>query len=253
VAGQVRNHFAQAWNYRYSSAYGSPEFSPRHPGTPGHDPLAVTAAHVLADGHTLFLEIPDLQPVNQLHLHMHVDAGRAQDVFATVHRLGPPFIDFPGYQPVVKQIAAHPILFDLARNTTKPPNPWRKRLPGARSITLEAGKNLAFATRQFTVHAGEPIRLTFVNPDVVPHNWLLIKPGTLARVGELANKLVAEPDAATRQYVPRSEDVLVYTDVVPPHESFTIYFRAPLQKGRYPYLCAFPGHWMVMNGQMNVE
>ena len=41
--------------------------------------------------------------------------------------------------------------------------------------------------------------------------------------------------------------------VVAPGERFAIYFRAPLQKGRYPYLCAFPGHWMVMNGQMVVE
>ena len=60
-------------------------------------------------------------------------------------------------------------------------------------------------------------------------------------------------DAAARQYVPRSDDVLVYTDVVQPSLRFTIYFRAPAEKGRYPYLCAFPGHWMVMNGQMIVE
>jgi azurin len=103
------------------------------------------------------------------------------------------------------------------------------------------------------VRAGESIKLSFTNPDVVPHNWLLLKPGSLQHVGELANKLVAEPDAANRQYVPRSDDVLVYTDIVPPRESFSIYFRAPLQRGRYPFLCAFPGHWMVMNGQMVVE
>jgi putative heme-binding domain-containing protein len=253
VAGQPGSHFAQAWNYRYSSAYGSPEFSPRHPGTPGHDPLAITAAHVLPDGHSLFLEIPDLQPVNQLHLHLHVDGRRGQDVFATIHKLGPPFCDFPGYKPAAKVIAAHPILLDLAQSSRALPNPWKKRLPGARPITLEAGKNLAFEPRQLTVRAGEAVRLTFTNPDVVPHNWLLVKPGALERVGELANKLIAEPDAAARQYVPRSQDVLAWTDVVPPRESFTIYFKAPLQKGRYPYLCAFPGHWMVMNGQLVVE
>jgi putative heme-binding domain-containing protein len=253
VAGDVKNHFAQAWNYRYSAAYGSAEYSPRHPGTPGHDRLEVTAAHVLPDGYSLFLEIPDLQPVNQLHLHLHVDAGEPRELFATIHGLAPPFTEFPGYHRVTKQIAAHPILFDLASATRPAPNPWRKKLPEARSITIAAGKNLSFDTRQFTVRTGEAIRLTFVNPDVVPHNWLLIKPGTLERVGDLANKLVAEPDAAVRQYVPKSEDVLVYTDVVPPQASFTIYFRAPLHKGRYPYLCAFPGHWMVMNGQMIVE
>ena len=55
-----KRHFAQAWNYRYSAAYGSPELSPRHPGQPGHDALAIRSAHVLADGRTLFLEIPEL-------------------------------------------------------------------------------------------------------------------------------------------------------------------------------------------------
>ncbi|MCB1209408.1 MAG: hypothetical protein KDK97_08785 [Verrucomicrobiales bacterium] len=25
------------------------------------------------------------------------------------------------------------------------------------------------------------------------------------------------------------------------------------EKGDYPYLCTFPGHWMVMNGVLKVE
>jgi azurin len=101
--------------------------------------------------------------------------------------------------------------------------------------------------------AASTIRLTFRNPDVVPHNWVLIKPGTLDRVGDLANKIVADPEAAARHYVPKSDDVLSYTDIVNGGESVTIYFRAPMEKGRYPYLCTFPGHWMVMNGVMIVE
>ncbi len=94
---------------------------------------------------------------------------------------------------------------------------------------------------------------TLVNPDVVPHNWALARPGTLADVGRLANHLIADPDAAVRQYIPRTDDVLAYTDVVPPGERFTIYFRAPEEPGDYPFLCTFPGHWMVMNGTLIVE
>ena len=75
VAEVPKGHFAQAWNYRYGPAYGSPELSPRHPGIPGHDPLEIRSATVLGDGRSLFLEIPDLQPVNQLHLHLRVDDG----------------------------------------------------------------------------------------------------------------------------------------------------------------------------------
>src|SRR5207248_440558 len=75
LAQKTDNHFVQCWNYRYSEAYGSPEFSPRHPGTPGHDPIIIKSAHVLGDGRSLFLEMPDLQPVNQLHLSLRVSHG----------------------------------------------------------------------------------------------------------------------------------------------------------------------------------
>jgi putative heme-binding domain-containing protein len=253
VAGRRESYFAQAWNYRYGPGYGSQEFSPGHFGAVGHDALAVTAAHVLPDGHSVFLEMPELQPVNQLHLRCRVDGGEARDVFATVHELAAPFTVFPGYRPAPKTVAAHPILTDLAVATKAVPNPYRKALPGARAVAIEAGKNLTFATRSFTVKAGEPVKLTFSNPDVVPHNWVLIKPGTLERVGTLANQLVADPDAVARHYVPATADVLAYVDVVQPEQRFTIYFVAPTQKGRYPYLCSFPGHWMVMNGEMVVE
>jgi azurin len=184
---------------------------------------------------------------------MRVDAGPAIDLFATVHRLAAPFTEFEGYHPVVKTIAAHPILSDLARAKPPPPNPWRRAIQKANAIEIQAGSNLTFAPRTFTVKANEPLRLTFTNPDVVPHNWVLIKPGSLERFGTLVNKLIAEPDAVTRQYVPRSEEVLVYTDIVQPGQHFAVYFRAPKEKGRYPYLCTFPGHWMVMNGEMVIE
>jgi azurin len=141
----------------------------------------------------------------------------------------------------------------VALNRPPIPNPWLRKLPGARAITIEAGKNLSYSMRSFKVRASEPIKLTFVNPDSVPHNWALIKPNTLTRVGDLVNKIIAEPDAASRQYIPRTSDVLAYTDIVVPQDQFTISFRAPATPGRYPYLCTFPGHWMVMNGEMIVD
>jgi len=252
VAGRPESHFAQCWNYRYGQAYGSPEFSPHHPGTPGHDPLPIRSATVLADGRSLFLELPDLQPVNQLHLHLRVDGGEPLDVFATVHALADPFTGIPDYRPIGKTIAAHPILADLASAAPAAPNPWRHSLPNARPLRIEAGKNLTFSTSTLTARVGEPIALTFANPDAVPHNWALLAPGTLPQVGDLANKLVADPEAAARQYIPRTADILAYTDIVPPQGKFTIAFQAPARPGRYPYLCTFPGHWMVMNGVLIV-
>lgn len=247
-------HFVQAWNYRYGPGYGSPEFSARHFGLRGHDVLDVASAKVLADGKTLFLEIPDLQPVNQLHLHLKIDDGEARELFATVHQLDSPRTDVPGYVAAPKTVAAHPIFADLAFALQKSaPNPWSKRIGGARQIVVEAGKNLTFATRTLRAAAGETLVVKFVNPDVVPHNWVLLKPGSLQRVGELVNRAVADPEAPLRHYVPKTDDVLHYTDIVSPQDQATIFFKAPKEKGRYPFLCSFPGHWMVMNGELIVE
>ena len=247
------HHFAQCWNYRYSAGYGSGEFSPSHYGMPGHDPVPIASVHLLADGKSLFFEMPDLQPVNQLQLQVGIAKDQTRDLFVTVHKLGEPFRELPNYQERTHPIAAHPILKDLASAAKREPNPWQKPIADARPIQVEAGKNLTFATPSIRAKAGEAIRLTFKNPDVVPHNWVLIKPGTLKNVGELANRLIADPDAVARSYVPKSDDVLIYADVVDPQGATTIHFHAPRQPGRYPFLCTFPGHWMVMNGEMIVE
>ena len=262
VAADAHRQFAQCWNYRYSGAYGSPEYSTTHPGIPGHDPLAITSAHMLSDGCSVFLEIPELQPVSQLHLRLHVNgedsltcspAGTGHDLFVTVHKLDRPFQNFSGYEPSEKIIAAHPLLTDLALNAVQIPNPWRRKIKGSREIEIETGKNLSYATKEFTVKANEPIAFTLSNPDVVPHNWVLVQPGSLQSVGELGNQLIANPEAFARQYIPESDNVLAHTDIVAPGEKQTIYYTAPTEPGRYPFLCTFPGHWMVMNGVMVVE
>ena len=249
----IENHFAQCWNYRYSAGYGSREFSPSHYGNPGHDPVVIASAKILPDGRSLFLEIPDLQPVSELHLHLGIEKDRACDLFVTVHKLDVPFRDLPNYRETSRAIAAHPILKDLAVASKRVPNPWRLPIAKARDIRIDAGKNLTFATPSIRVKAGEPIRLIFKNPDVVPHNWVLIKPGSLQQIGNLTNQMLADPEAVARHYVPQSKDVLVYTDIVSAQQNTVVYFHAPTAKGRYPFLCTFPGHWMVMNGEMIVE
>ena len=254
VVSQPGSCFAQVWNYRYSSSYGSLEYSTKHPGTRGHDVLPIRSVHVVGDGQTLFLDMPDLQPVDQLHLRLDVGNGPPQELFATVHKLAPPFTELPGYQPTEKVIAAHPRLADLAALKAKPlPNPWSAKIPNVKTVSVTAGKNLTYANPAIKAKAGETIRLRFINPDVVPHNWVLIRPGTLATVGDLVNKIISEPDAAIRSYIPKTDDVLFYVDVVEPGSEASIYFKVPDAPGRYPFLCSFPGHWMVMNGVMTVQ
>jgi azurin len=250
LAGDPKKQFAQVWNYRYAADYGSPEFSVKHPGVPGHDALEIRSTHVLADGRSLFLEMPQLRPVGQLHLRLRAGGPRPLDLFATVHALGPAFSEFRGYQPIAKTAtAAAPLA--VATTATRE-NPWAGGEPG-RALALEAALGLQFATKRLTARPGERLSLTFLNPDFVPHNFVLVKPGALASVGDQINRLIAQPGAAARHYVPDSPEVLVWSDMANPQQKATIHFNAPTAKGNYPYLCSFPGHWQVMNGVLSVE
>ncbi len=263
VVKDSQNHFAQAWNYRYSGAYGSSEYSPSHPGVEGHDPLVITQVAII-DDYTLFYEIPDIQPVNQLHLRTHVNAkgslastspaGDGHDLLLTVHKLDSDYTNYATYRPIEKHIAAHPILVDLAISAATKKNPWLKPIAESeQAVEVLTGKNLTYQQTELRVKAGQAIALTLSNPDVVPHNWVLVQPDKLASIGEQANRMISSPEAYAKHYVPDSSDVIVYTDIVLPEQKQTIHFKAPDKPGRYPYLCTFPGHWMVMNGAMVVE
>ncbi|RYD32227.1 MAG: heme-binding domain-containing protein, partial [Verrucomicrobiaceae bacterium] len=249
VAGHAASHFAQMWNYLYASAYGSAEYSVNWPGRPGHDPVPVRSAHVLEDGKTLFLEMPKIRTAHQLHLLVKVNASVERDLFLTVHNLGAPFTDFPGWLPIAKTSAMPPettaALAATAQATV--PNPWIAGPPG-REITIRTANGLQFATREWKARAGERLSLTLSNPDVVPHNWVLLKPGSADKVGALTNRLIGDPAGAARHYVPDVPEVLAWTDMTLPGGSFTIHFNAPADKGSYPCICTFPGHWMIMKG-----
>ena len=246
-------HFVQGWNYRYSGAYGSPEYSSRQLGLRGHDVLDVKSVSVLPGGKSLFLEIPNLQPVNQLHLLVTTDDEQEHDLFMSINHLGEVFRDFPSYQTTDKIVLPHPMLADLARPVVSKRNPYNKAIADAKPLTLKAAKNLMFDQTEIRLPAGQAVKLTFQNPDSVPHNWALLKPGSLQKVGEQCNRLISDPQAAAQQYIPSSSDILAYTNVVEPYAEHTIYFQVPKEPGRYPYLCTFPGHWMVMNGVLVVE
>ena len=145
--------------------------------------------------------------------------ARAQpiDLFATVHNLAPRVHRLSRISARFQR-PSPPIRSSPTWRLAHPPVPnrWRGKLKGVRTVTIEVDKNLSYKVRSFEVKAGEPIELTLINPDAVPHNWALVKPGTLATVGDLVNKIIAEPDAAIRHYIPGTDDVLVYTDVVGP-------------------------------------
>jgi len=111
---------------------------------------------------------------------------------------------------------------------------------------------LKFDKNEFTVKAGTLVEIHFENIDFMPHNLLIIKPGSLDRVGEAADAMARDPEAFEKNYVPDIPDVLFNTPILEIEETFTLRFTVPNEPGDYPFVCTFPGHWRIMNGIMRV-
>jgi uncharacterized protein len=111
---------------------------------------------------------------------------------------------------------------------------------------------MKFTVPSFTVKPSQRVKITFTNPDEMQHNLVLIRPGTTEAVGTLADAMARTPDAAERNYIPPTPDVITSTKLAAPQETVTLQFVAPRQTGDYPYICTFPGHWRIMQGTMKV-
>lgn len=106
---------------------------------------------------------------------------------------------------------------------------------------------------QITVTAGKPVAIVFKNNDVMLHNILILEPGSLDKVGTAADKMITDPEAQKKGFIPEMDEILFSSPLVNPGKTFRLKFTAPQKKGKYPFVCTFPGHWRIMQGTMTVE
>lgn len=115
-------------------------------------------------------------------------------------------------------------------------------------------ERLLFTKEEFTVKAGQPVRLHFSNPDATEHNLLILEQGTpIQEVGEAANRMAADPESAKKGFIPNDKRIIHATKLLKKDTVETLRFIAPKKPGRYPYLCSYPGHWTIMKGVMIVK
>ena len=111
VAQDVGSWSLEAWNYLWSAAYGSPDFSTRLKQAPGaelgkdgkpefskeqmtqgqHDALKVAKAELSSDGRTVTLHVPDLGPCMQMSIKYNLRGADGAEVGGrvvnTIHAL----------------------------------------------------------------------------------------------------------------------------------------------------------------------
>ena len=141
--------------------------------------------------------------------------------------------------------------------------------PSAKEAEFDTQKNLKlvrmscrpermlYTIKQFAVTTGQPVKIVFTNPDATDHNLVFVQPGKLSEVGIAANEMAKDPKNAAGDFIPpdKKDLILHHSPMIGPTRKSSVHvlrFNAPTEPGIYPYVCTFPGHWVVMNGIMVV-
>ncbi|SFT13311.1 plastocyanin/azurin family copper-binding protein [Sphingobacterium wenxiniae] len=121
------------------------------------------------------------------------------------------------------------------------------------TIAVEGNDQMKFDKELLRVKAGETVELTLKNVGSLPkesmgHNFVILKPGV--DVPTFGSEAVAAVD---NDYIPKSSlsSIVAHTKLLGPGEEDKITFT--LEKGVYPFLCSFPGHFGIMQGKIVAE
>lgn len=125
-----------------------------------------------------------------------------------------------------------------------------------KEVVMEGHDNMKFTVTEIKAKAGETIKLTLksiskMSADAMAHNFVLLDKDTDGSA--FISDGMSYKD---NEYIsPNWEDVvLAKTKMLPGGKSETITFKAPASKGKYEYVCTFPGHYQAgMKGFLIVE
>lgn len=99
TAKDLENYNCEVWNYKWTSAYGSPQVStlpdsqqpadPKDPkkkkGGDVHDPMPIKSVTLSADKKTVFLEMDNMHPVMQMKITYKIKSADGKDLRSEIH------------------------------------------------------------------------------------------------------------------------------------------------------------------------
>jgi uncharacterized cupredoxin-like copper-binding protein len=102
---------------------------------------------------------------------------------------------------------------------------------GIEVAAVEAG--IAYQQTELTAPADAAFAVQFINPAVLPHNWVLVQPGQEEAVASAADQEGNVP--------PDTEGVIAASPIITSNSA-----QVPvdaLAAGEYTYICTYPGHY----------
>lgn len=122
--------------------------------------------------------------------------------------------------------------------------------PKPTTVTISPiGNEMKFNITEFTVKPKQEVTLIMKNvatSEAMKHNVMIID--SFSNV-----KRVAEMAQVDDDYVPEDSAIIAATAIAEPGHETQIKFTAPEKIGDYPYICSYPGHYIMMKGVMKVK
>lgn len=122
------------------------------------------------------------------------------------------------------------------------------------TVEITGNDQMQFNTKTIEVNGGEKVTLTLkhvgkMTIDLMGHNFVLLEPGV--DITAFGTAAIAAKETG---YIPAAmkDKVIAHTKMLGGGESDTIVFDAP-PPGTYKFICSFPGHYGVMQGDFIVN
>ena len=183
----VSNYVLSQWNFKWSAEYGSEPWKVSQPNEIGREPVILTSATLLDDNKTVFLTIPDLQPVNIFKIDYDIHSADFSPIQQTYHhtinRVPENSFSDPALARTSKQLATteRPQGLLLELNQSEQRVSRRERLPAlfqdvGESIDARLSVDAPFGATwtgwlnsptsddyQFQIESSSPVELTLDN------------------------------------------------------------------------------------------
>lgn len=92
IAEDIDNWSAEQWNYRWTAAYGSKDWSVQDPNKQGRDPVGIQSAKLLPDGKSVFLHMAQVTRVHSMAIKYNLDDAKGKifkgTYYLTINEIG---------------------------------------------------------------------------------------------------------------------------------------------------------------------
>lgn len=118
-------------------------------------------------------------------------------------------------------------------------------------LVTSTGADLSYDVTEIRAEAGSTLTIRYENKGEMPHNIVLVNGrADINPVG------VAALQAMDTDYIPQNESVqeriIAHTVLAKPGDTVFLTITVP-PPGTYPYICTYPGHFTMMQGDLISE